>query len=522
MEFIARFGKKVTGMLRGFDRMLFRGTLRRIVTAEGLGSYLNQAGILLRDFGTWAQAQTALVRKGTEENELWRGRPNLYLQSAKERKEELAREIAARDKIKQGPICILRAVEPCYSFEIVRNRALQKLVLERRFRKGLAVYLYQMHPEFGFMHTRFQTWLPFDVQVCINGREWLGRMLDRAGVGYVRRDNCFTELGELSKAQALAESQAAQNWPNLLSKLLKEGNQTFDQLFPKPELWYYWSLKQSEWATDIMFQQPEDLAAIYPQLITHGLRVFNSPDVMRFLGHRTPAHGGVHGGFNGEVISTLKRRPEGVRIKHSLNANSIKMYDKQGSVLRVETTINQPQEFKVYRRPEGAAPKTKPDWLPMRCGVADIKRRARVSDAANNAYIAALPQPSNATKLKSVFTPVTKQIKHLKSKARPIQPFSDHDRCLLAAVAQGDFAINGFRNRDLRTLLYPGLPSDPVIQLKHSRAVTRKLRLLRAHGLIKKVPHTHRYRLTATGSQLINTLAAVTELTTEQLFKLAA
>ena len=112
---------------------------------------------------------------------------------------------------------------------------------------------------------------------------------------------------------------------------------------------YYWTSEQTEWATDVVFRDAAALAELYPLLTRHGIETFQSPDVMRFLGHKMPAHGGLHGRFAGEIVSDLKQRPEGVRIKHRAGRNALKMYDKFGSVLRVETTLNDPQGLKVLR-----------------------------------------------------------------------------------------------------------------------------------------------------------------------------
>src|SRR3972149_3685944 len=128
---------------------------------------------------------------------------------------------------------------------------------------------------------------------------------------------------------------------------------------------YYWSAYQTEWATDIMFKDPQALAEIYPRLVRHAMEDFKSPDVMRFLARK------AHGNFTGEIISSFKDRAEGVRVKHWLRGNSIKMYDKAGSVLRVETTIAATTDFQVPRPPPDD-PEGKLAWRPLRQGVADL------------------------------------------------------------------------------------------------------------------------------------------------------
>jgi hypothetical protein len=145
---------------------------------------------------------------------------------------------------------------------------------------------------------------------------------------------------------------------------------------------YYWSADDTEWATDVLFRSRARLARWYPQLIRHALRTFSCGDVLRLLGRRVTPSGKPYRRFAGEVLSDLRTRPEGVRIKHRINRNSIKMYDKQGSVLRVETTITDARDMKVYRRIEGR-PDSEKAWRPLRKGVCDLPRRAQISGAAS-------------------------------------------------------------------------------------------------------------------------------------------
>ena len=160
-------------------------------------------------------------------------------------------------------------------------------------------------------------------------------------------------------------------------------------------------MEQSEWATDVVFRTPEALAALYPRLVHHAITTFSSRDVLRFLQQKVPAHGGVHGKFAGEVVSDLKQRPEGVRIKHRCGANSLKLYDKQGQVLRVETTINDAAGLKAYR-PVASDPEGAKQWQPLRKGVADLYRRCELSQAANGRYLEALGAVESPTPLEQL------------------------------------------------------------------------------------------------------------------------
>ncbi len=134
---------------------------------------------------------------------------------------------------------------------------------------------------------------------------------------------------------------------------------------PRSEPSTYWSVRESEFATDVLFVTPAALQAVYPRLVHHAIEHFQTGEVLRFLGRQVP------GRFQGEAHSTLIHRPEGLRIRHWLDENSIKMYDKAGRVLRVEMTLNNPTRLKVLRRRPSDR---RLDWLPLRRGIADERR----------------------------------------------------------------------------------------------------------------------------------------------------
>ena len=288
-EFLSRHADAVTGTLSGFDRLVFRGTLRMLAHRSGMMGYLWAMQVLLKDFASHAQALTRQLREASEELARRSVRPIRYLASSATSKEDIARQIARADGIERGLICILTVVEPCLSYEIERHRDSKRLELRPRHRKCLFLYHYHVHPMFGFMHARIQTWFPFSIQICLNGREWLARSLDAAGVGYVQRDNCFTQLDNPKRAQRLMERQVQAAWPELLNAIARSLNPQHATMFQACPIEYYWSTHQSEWATDILFRNSRSLAWLYPRLIHHGLTTFFSRDVMRFLGRNIPA-----------------------------------------------------------------------------------------------------------------------------------------------------------------------------------------------------------------------------------------
>jgi hypothetical protein len=521
-RFLKRHADQVSGVLSGFDRLRFRGTMRWLAYADGMRSFLSCVGVLLKDFQTYVQGVTDRIRSAAEELARAERRPLIYLNSSAISKEETARSIAERDGVRDGLVCILSAVEPCFSYEVHRSREKRLLELRGRPQKCLHYYFYFQDPQFGFLHVRLQTWFPLNVHVALNGREWLARQLDGAGIGSRRQDNCFLEVADLRRAQQLADAQLQTRWQEVFDKLIERVHPVHRQLVWRDRpVAYYWSLEQSEWASDVMFRSPDDLAALYPSLLRRGLDDFSSPDVMRFLGKKTPIHGGVNGHFTGEVVSDVGRRADHVRIKHRLNGNWIKMYDKQGSILRVETTLNDVRGMKVFRRAEGDAA-GKPAWRSLRKGVADVRRRAQVSHAANRRYLDALADVHATEPLGQLVDALGRPAELNGRRVRALQPWSPQDAPLLAAVNRPEFTLEGFRNRDLRPLLFGAEPVDAAEARRQGAKVTRQLRLLRAHGLILKVPHTHRYQLTVRGRTILTALQAARQANPEQLAKLAA
>jgi hypothetical protein len=549
--FLTRFAALVTGVLCGFDRLFLRASLRNLTRPFGLQNYLWANRIPFKDFAQHSEEVTARLEASSLRLVHQLGREVRYLNCSEIRKDDVAREIAARDRITSGPICVLRSVDPCMSFQINKNHDSKKLEIRYRQRKCIHLYHYQIHPVFGFMHTRIQTWFPFRISVCLNGREWLARQMDQAGLHYCRRKNTFTWLEDVAQAQALLDQQLQANWFELLAGLVEAVNPIHNDLFAKFPCRYYWSVTDSEWASDVMFRSRAALEAVYPQLVRYAVTTFDPVDVLRFLGKPVPASGKVPHRCRHEVVTNLSERVEGMRLKHCLNGNSIKIYDK-GSVLRSETTLRQPGEFKVYRPAEGDADGPK-DWRSLRKGIADLHRRGEVCQAANERYLQALTAIHDTTPLRQLAEPLCRPIlvpaksrgedvaearqpatpapeaaaaaraaRPRGRRVRALNPLATADAALLKAVSGHEFLTSGLRNRDLRHLLYEVESDDPAEQRRRSAAITRQLRLLRAHGLIDKVSRTHRYLVTEHGRQAITALLAARNASTEHLIKCAA
>jgi hypothetical protein len=154
--------------------------------------------------------------------------------------------------------------------------------------------------------------------------------------------NSTVQVDDVKRAQEIADQFIMINFAKVFDAMSRQINPVVSRIKKIFSKGYYWVLDQGEYATDVMFKDRQSLTEIYPELVEHALVNFNAADVMTFLGRK------LTGNFQGEVITDTKKRPQGVRVKHRMKKNSLKMYDKW-NVLRVEMTINNPREFKAYR-----------------------------------------------------------------------------------------------------------------------------------------------------------------------------
>jgi hypothetical protein len=494
-QFIAKYQDQIQGVISGFDRLVLRGSLRRITFQRGMEEYLWQNHVLFKDYQQHVKKISEKVKEAAVAAFRQKKLPVIYLRRNDADKEKIARAIAAERGISAGPVCALSCLEPSPTFEHCGTH------MVARVRPCLAIYHYSIDREWGWMNARLQTWFPFYIQVCLNGREWLARQMDLKRFRYCRQDNCFPWIKNWHGAQKLLQEQLKMRWAERLQSVAQRLNPLQPEIFRNYPSDYYWTCFQSEWATDISFR-PGELQRLEPLWLEHGMLRFSSPDVLRFLGQKVPLSGQIPARFARQLTTDFKRRQEGPRIKHRIDGNSVKAYGKAhtavGDVFRVELTVNQVEQFRVYRPKEGG-PEQDLDWRPMRRGIADLHRRTEVSEKANQRYLDALSQVDDSTRLDELIRPLEHPQHWNGKRVRALHPFEAGDNRLLEAVNRGEFTVNGLRNRDLQRLLYDAPTSSPTQARRRSAAVSRKLRLLRAHKLIYKIPGTHRYHVTKSG-----------------------
>ena len=472
--FLQRFGSLVLGVLCGLDRLILRGKLCALYAPEGMNIYLQANKVLRKDFEQHTKEVTAKVLQASLIEPAKKLGRFEYLGSSKTDKERVARGYAKKHGITEGLVCVLQCVEPCWSYTLETKDHL--LTVQGGQRKCSHLYHYYLDPRFGWMHVRLQTWFPFEMQVYVNGREWLARTMDREGLKYRRSDNKILWVENWQRAQALMDEQLQTNWPSVLDAYQQEVHPLHPEFLGRlSNMRYNWTVHQSEWASDVAFASRQELMKWMPLWQRQALN-YPSTDILRFLGRS----GRLQGNYDWDVETEYKQRYEGQCIKHRVNKNSLKLYDHL-NVGRVETTINDVEFFKVFRASQ-ADPDGPLDWRSMRRTVADLYRRAEVSQAVNERYLASMATVKETRTVQELVEPLCQPVKEpgkkTQRKVRALNPWSREDAALLKAIGDPKWMVVGIRNRDLVAVIYQDETKDVAEKRRRSARATRDERQL--------------------------------------------
>jgi len=513
-SFLCKHQKKVNGTLSCFDRMIFRGYLP-LQSGWQMAQYLSQNKIFYRHVKDFLVENADKINKHAKALADKYGRPIQYLTKSI-RMEEMARKMAEAEKIERGLICIYSILEPCRTFAFRWEKGRPFIQVSNR--KCLFIYFYFMDHQLGLIHVKLQTWFPMQIQVYVNGHDWLERKLTANKISFTKHDNVFFQIGDWKRAQKLADRFTGLDWQGILERYARFVNPLLRGILHGYK--HYWVTSQSEYSTDIAFKSSADLRDLFPRLLSQGTLCFGAKDVMSFPGKK------LRGQFLGEIVSYTKDgewlpRVPGARIKHRVKENWLKMYDKAGSVLRVEMVINNPEYFKV-RKKVTRKNKRVMEWVSMRKGVAYLFRYREVSQQANYRYLNALSiveDPSSAIQQLDDIT-TRKETKSGRG-VRAFNPLCREDIQLFKAMMAGEHYIRGLSNSDIRSLLnhtshLRDLAHDPKRQ---SAKISRILSRFHAHKLIAKIPHTRRWRVTDRGKQIMSASLCLRDIAFPELFR---
>lgn len=489
--FIGRYADKIVGVISSFDRVVITGTILDICYADAMGRYLRNKGIRIFDYTRFAEPLREQIRKNAEEIACSSGLEIEFIRSKNFRQDDRIDEIIARRGNHPGLVHIFSVMERCPSFKPWHDKATGKTFLKHTQAKCLHYYFYFIDQDLGLCYVRVPTWAPFRLQIYFNGHNQLAAKMDKLGIGYTQIDNSFLAIDDFAKAQELADVIDV-GW---LHKRLNEFAERFCPVIRHFSSGYYWSLMQLEYATDIVFKSREDLQPIYQHIVRTAVHAVKADNIATFLGRK------LNGNYQGEMGNSFHTRIQGTRIRHHMGHVSIKMYDKFGIVLRIEVTANDVSFFKHHRRVEHRDGTSETKLAPVRKFIYSLPVMSELMKAANRRYmdfVAAIDDRSAAIKdLDALSRPATDGNRTF----RGFNLFHGDDLDLFLAIARGEFMISGCRNKNLRGLLN-----------KTGSQVSRMLKRLKTHGLIKKIGRTYKYYLTALGTRLVTTALRLREM----------
>ncbi|MCP4715546.1 MAG: hypothetical protein GY868_10560, partial [Deltaproteobacteria bacterium] len=214
---------------------------------------------------------------------------------------------------------------------------------------------------------------------------------------------------------------------------------------------YYWTMWQSEWAADLIFDSPGKLNPIMDSLLRHAHMTGTSTRVLRYLHRPLTKSGRPYARSTDELLTRVTDFNDGIRLRHWVDNNSVKVYNEQ-NVLRVETTINNPGKFRVFRHKQGQSPTESKSRLPLRKGVMDIPIRAAISQQVNNRFMDDLSTLHNESPARELINEITRPVTKTGRRFRALDP-TGKDRDFLELISDPAFRVSGLTNKMLRQQL---------------------------------------------------------------------
>lgn len=489
---IDRYSKEIKGILSCYDRIIITGTIPRICYAEGMTSYLYNHNIRIFDYARFAEAYRERIREQIQKISEEQGVEITFVRHSNARKEDIVKEIIKRSGRRSGIVSILSAMEACSTYKPWHNKKTGKTYLRGETGKCLHYYIYFVDEDYGYGYIRIPTWCPFRLQIYLNGHSTLAHQLKQRGIGYELVDNAFSNIEDFPQAQQLADNLSIDSLREFINKLADKYCPIYKDFSEE----YHWSIMQAEYATDIVFKSKEFLQSIYEEIIATATHTVKPKDVVSFLGQK------LHGNYTGAIDTHYQVRIEGKKIKHTMGNVSVKMYDKLGFILRIETTTTNVSFFKHYRTVEHRN-KTKTQQLAsMKKNIYSLRPLGELLLAANYRYLKFISTIEDkrigSQNIKKLSQPVVENNRTFKG----FNVFHSDDLFILETIMRGEFLIDGFRSKHLKKFLSFSAPSQ----------ISRILKRLRLHGLIKKIGKTYKYYISSFGRVVITAILKIKNL----------
>jgi hypothetical protein len=372
-----RYSNELDGVLSCYDRIVITGSLYPFCYAQGMTSYLYQQGMRIFDYAKFAEPLREHIRENAEALAQANGIKIEFVRKKNFRKENRVQQVLKQRGDQPGLVHIFGAMEACSSYLPWHDKTTGKTFLRSGSSKCMTYYFYFIDEELGLCYLRVPTWRPFRLQFYFNGHNWLANQLKQRGIVYKMVDNAFVHIDDYAAANKIANEFDVE----ILHLHLDQFARQYCPVITDLRLTYYWSIMQSEYATDLVFKNRDTLQAFYPHLLETLTHAVKPADIATFLGRK------LNGNYQGEMGNRFNRRWIGTRLKHQMGPVSIKMYDKFNRILRIETTTNNAAFFKQYRQVQHRDGSTTMRWAPMKKTIHSLPALREVLSAANQRYL---------------------------------------------------------------------------------------------------------------------------------------
>jgi len=474
-----RYSDKIHGVLHCFDRLILTGTLPGLCYAEGMTAYLRAKNIRIFDYPRFAEPLRDRIRANAEQIETEHGLTIEFIRKNNFRKEERIKRIIDARGDHPGLVHIFSAMESCPSYKPWHDKASGKTFLRYADGKCLHYYFYLIDKDLGLCYVRVPTWCPFRLQVYCNGHSILARRLDKEGVGYTMAENAFFTVEDLGQANRYADQITGERLHHVLDRLARRFCPAVD-IF---SVSYHWSIMQAEYSTDILFRRQGDLQSFYPFLLETIIHSVKPENIATFLGQK------LHPRYLGEMGNSFQVRMEGSRVKHTMGPVSVKVYDKRGCILRIETTVNDVSFFKAFRAVQHRDGIGEVKWTKMKKNIYSLTPLRDVLSSSNQRYLEFLSQIDTPEAGAKSLEKITESRMDHDHSYKGFNPFRSDDAALFRLLLRGEWSIYGVTSYALRKLFPDKSPGY----------ITRMMKRFRVHGFLRKVPHCYRYYLTDFG-----------------------
>ena len=479
-----KYSKDILGVLSCYDRVIIKGTAGSFGYAGGITTFFYVNKLKIFDFAKIFTPVTENIKVNAEkiasENSI---KIEYIRKSGSFRKDDKIDEIIKTKDLKEGLVHIFSALEMSDTYAPWHDKETGKTFFKNDKVKCLHYYFYFIDKEYGLCFFKVPTVAPYKVQFYMNGHNWLEYKLSKENIEYKKIDNAFVEISDFKRAQELSDKPRIEDFHNALDMFAK-------RYCPIPTEWnigFNFTIHQVEYALDIIFKEEASLKPLYENIIKTAMHTVTPEDIASFLGKRFSIL------FEGESGSRYNKRILGTRIKHQMGEISVKIYDKFGKVLRIEVTSNDVSQLKTFRdvrKKDGSIVK---ENAPVKKSIYSLFFLINIFKGATNRYLEYISSFNDPTDGFKKIEKITQSVDENNRNYKGFNFFDKGDEKILLTIADGKFTLKGMTNKELRKML-PELKSSKI---------SRILKRLRLHGIIKKVGKTYKYYLSSLGKQII-------------------